>query len=117
MKNEANKVNEKRIQLGLDHLDAKIVYHFYENLETNTFIVAFQEEREVLSTVDGYRKVHYAANSYISPQIEKLVMTIEEYNKYEKQLPLTFGVEPSQITLMSTGVSMDKLAAKKASKT
>ena len=110
MKNGANIFKEKMIHLGLDDLDSKIVYHKYENLETNTLVVAFLEKRNVLSTVDGYRKVSYVANTYISPQMEEHVMTIKDYQRYEKQLPLTLGIKPSQITFMSTGVSMDKLA-------
>ncbi|XHH10386.1 MAG: adenosylcobinamide amidohydrolase [Candidatus Bathyarchaeia archaeon] len=104
------KYQEKPIHLNFEDLNAKIIYHPYEGMETNTLIVAFQEKRSVLSTVEGYRKVDYVANSYISPQIERLVMTIKDYQKYEKQLPKTLGIKPSQITLMSTGVDMDKLA-------
>jgi adenosylcobinamide amidohydrolase len=104
------KFKEKQIPLEIDNLNAKIVYHTYENIETNTLLVAFPQKRNALSTVDGYRKISYVGNSYIPPEIEKLVMTIKNYKTYEKQLPLTLGIKPSQITFMSTGVSMDKHA-------
>jgi len=101
---------ERKIPLELNDLETKIAYHTYEDIETNTLLVAFSEKRRVLSTVDGYRKVNYVGNSYIPPEIEKLVMTIKDYKRYEKQLPLTLGIKPSQITFMSTGVDMDKIA-------
>jgi adenosylcobinamide amidohydrolase len=102
---------EKRIPLEWDNpLEAKIVYHTYEGVETNTLLVGFSEKRRALSTVDGYRKVSYVGNSYIPPKMEPLVMNIKSYKQYEKHLPLTFGVKPSQITFMSTGVDMEKNA-------
>ncbi len=110
MKNELTTFKEKKLALDFENLEAKIAYHTYEGLKTNTLIVAFSQKRSVLSTVDGYRKVSYVGNSYISPEIEKIVMTNKDYRKYQKSLPLTVGIKPSQFTFMSTGVEMDKLA-------
>jgi len=111
MRNELLSIfKEKKIPLELDNLEIRIVYHTYASVETNTLLVAFPEKRRALSTVDGYRKVRYVGNSYISPEIEKHVMTIKDYKRYEKQLPLALGIKPSQITFMSTGVNMDKHA-------
>jgi adenosylcobinamide amidohydrolase len=105
------KFKEKQIPLKIDEkLVAKIVCHTYQGIETNTLLVVFPQKRNALSTVDGYRKISYAGNSYISPEIEKLVMTIKDYKKYGKQLPQILGIKPSQITFMSTGVPMDKHA-------
>lgn len=101
---------EKKIQTKLNNIDAKVVYHSCMDIQTNTLLVSFNEKRSILSTVDGYRKVSYVANTYISPEMEKIVMTIEGYKKFEKQLPLSVGIKPSQISFMSTGVDMDKLA-------
>jgi adenosylcobinamide amidohydrolase len=110
MKNELTIFKEKKIPLELDNLEIRIAYHTYESIKTNTLLVAFPEKRSILSTMDGYRKVSYVGNSYISPEIEKRVMTIKSYKKYEKQLPLTLGIKASQIAFMSTGVDMDKFA-------
>ncbi len=110
MKDAITKFKEKKIPLELPNIEAKVVYHTYENIETNTLIVAFTEKRSVLSTVDGLKKVNYVANSYIPTKMEKIVMTIKDYKRYEKQLPLALGIKPSQITFMSTGVDMGKLA-------
>jgi adenosylcobinamide amidohydrolase len=102
---------EKRIPIALeDGVEVKIVYHTYEGIETNTLLTGFSEKRRTLSTVDGYRKVCYAGNSYIPPKMEPLVMNINGYTRYRKHLPLTFGINPSQITFMSTGVDIDKFA-------
>jgi len=110
MKKELTIIKEEKVSLDFENLEAKIVYHTYEGLKTNTLIVAFPQKKSVLSTVDGYRKVSYVGNSYISPEIEKIVMTLKDYKKYGKKMPLTIGIKPSQITFMSTGVCMDKLA-------
>jgi adenosylcobinamide amidohydrolase len=110
MKSKLMIVKEKKVPLELTNLEAKVVYHTYQGIKTNTLLVAFSEKRRVLSTIDGYKKVNYAGNSYIPPEIEKLVMTKKDYKKYEKQLPQTLGIKPNQITFMSTGVDMDKLA-------
>jgi adenosylcobinamide amidohydrolase len=112
MKSVLTVFKEKQIPLDLESgLEVKIVYHTYEGVETNTLLAGFSEKRRALSTVDGYRKVCYAGNSYIPPKMENLVMNnIEGYKRYGKQLPLTFGVKPSQITFMSTGVDIDKFA-------
>ncbi|MDR2707864.1 MAG: adenosylcobinamide amidohydrolase [Nitrososphaerota archaeon] len=111
MKSDPVAFKEKKISIKeLDHVDAKIVYHTCQGIDTNTLLVAFHEKRHVLSTVDGFRKVSYAGNSYIPPELEKLVMTLKGYKRYEKQLPQSLGIKPGQITFMSTGVNMDDLA-------
>jgi adenosylcobinamide amidohydrolase len=101
---------EKSLPLKIEGLEAKVVYHLYEGINTNTLLVSFPEKRRVLSTMDGYRRVSYVANTYISKQLEELVMNLKAYKKYEKRLPLTLGVKPGEISFMSTGVDMDQLA-------
>ncbi|MCL2291608.1 MAG: adenosylcobinamide amidohydrolase [Candidatus Bathyarchaeota archaeon] len=112
MQNAITVFKEKQIPLEIDDkgVETKIVYHTYEGMETNTLLAIFSEKRNILSTIDGYRKVCYIGNSYIPPKIENHVMNIKGYRRYRKNLPLTFGVKPSQIAIMSTGVNMDKLA-------
>ncbi len=110
MTNATPTFKEKKIPLELAEIEAKIIYHTYQGMKTNTLLVTFTEKRNVLSTVDGYRKVSYVANTHISPEMEEHVMTIKDYKRYEKQLPQTLGIKPNQVTFMSTGVDMDKLA-------
>jgi adenosylcobinamide amidohydrolase len=110
MTNATPTFKEKKVPLELAEIEAKIIYHTYQGMKTNTLLVTFTEKRNVLSTVDGYRKVSYVANTHISPEMEEYVMTIKDYKRYEKQLPQMLGIKPSQVTFMSTGVDMDKLA-------
>jgi adenosylcobinamide hydrolase len=110
MKHTVTKFDEKHVPLKLDGLAAKVIFHSYEGINTNTLLVSFPEKRRVLSTMDGYRKVNYVANTYIPKKLEDIVMKLKAYQRYEKCLPLTLGIKPSQITFMSTGVDMDKLA-------
>ena len=115
MKNLTAQNREKKIQLNLKDTDAKIVYHTYKGIQTNTLLVSFAEKRSILSTIDGYRKVNHVGNTYISHEMEKTVMTIKDYQRFEKQLPLSLGIKPSQISFMSTGVDMDKLSVSEKS--
>jgi adenosylcobinamide amidohydrolase len=110
MKYDLTKFKENRVNLELDPLDVKVVYHSYDDVELNTLLVSFIEKRKVLSTIDGLKKVNYIANTYVPPAIAESIMTIKNYQKFEKTLPLTLGINPSEITLMTTGVNMEKLA-------
>lgn len=104
------KFDEKRIHLEYDNLDVKVVYHSYEDVELNTLLVSFIEKRNVLSTLDGFKTVNYVANTYVPPVLSEQVMTLKSYEKFQRHLPLTLGIKPSEVTLMSTGVNMEKLA-------
>jgi adenosylcobinamide hydrolase len=115
MNRTSTKYDEKSLPLKLQGVDAKIIYHSYEGIKTNTLLISFPEKRRVLSTMDGYRKVNYVGNTYISKQLEEIVMKLKAYQRYEKNLPCTLGIKPGQITLMSTGVDMEKLAVSEKS--
>ncbi len=115
MKYDLTKFKEKRLKLELDPLDVKVVYHSYDDVELNTLLVSFVEKRKALSTIAGLKKVNYIANTFVPPPISEEVMTIKAYQKFQKTLPLTLGINPSEITMMSTGVNMEKLAVCEAS--
>ncbi len=104
------KFDEKRIHLEYDNLDVKVVYHSYEDIELNTLLVSFIEKRQVLSTLSGLRKVNYVANTYVPLELSEQVMTLKDYQKFQRHLPLTLGVKPYEICMMSTGVNMQNLA-------
>jgi adenosylcobinamide amidohydrolase len=110
LKYDLTKFKENRLKLDLDPLDIKVVYHSYDDVELNTLLVSFVEKRKVLSTLDGLRKVNHVANTFVPPPVSEDVMTIKAYQKFQKTLPLTLGINPSEITMMSTGVDMEKLA-------
>ncbi len=110
MKYDLTKFKENRLKFELDPLDAKVVYHSYDDVELNTLLVSFVEKRKVLSTLDGLKKVNHVANTFVPPPLSEEIMSIKSYQKFQKTLPLTLGILPSEITMMSTGVDMEKLA-------
>jgi adenosylcobinamide amidohydrolase len=105
----------RKIQVNIDNIDAKVVYHTYKGIETNTLLLAFNEKRTILSTVDGLKKKSFAANTYISPPLEKLIDTMAANKKYEKKLSKLFQIDPKQISFMGTGINMEKLAVSEKS--
>jgi adenosylcobinamide amidohydrolase len=100
--------NEKKINLDLGDVNAKVVYLSYEGFDLNTLLVSFNEKRRILSTWDGYRTVEFVANNYLPQKLS--LITMKNYAKFEKNFPLTLGVEPTEISFLSTGVNMDNLA-------
>ena len=59
MKEINEKLSEKKINISLDEVDAKVIYHIYKGFKLNTLLVSFGEKRRVLSTLDGYKEVPY----------------------------------------------------------
>jgi adenosylcobinamide hydrolase len=101
-------MKEKTIELQLNDLEAKVIYHTYEGFDLNTLIVGFKEKRKVLSTFDGYRNVKYVGNNYTPLVLSQ--RTMMNYKKFKRRLPLSLGIQPRDIAFLSTGVSMDNLA-------
>jgi len=110
MRYNLTKFKEERLKLKLDTLDAKVVYHTYQDVELNTLLVSFVQKRQVLSTLDGLKRVNHVANTYVPSPLSEQIMTLEKYQKFQKRLPLTLGITPKDIAFMSTGVDMEKLA-------
>ncbi len=101
-------MREKKINLELDGIETKIVYHTYEGFDLNTLIIAFEESRRILSTFDGYKTVKFVGNNYTPLQLSK--RTMRNYKKFKRKLPLSLGIRPSDIAFLSTGVNMDDMA-------
>jgi adenosylcobinamide hydrolase len=109
------KLSEKKINLSLEGVDAKVVYHIFEGFKLNTLIVSFGERRSVLSTWDGYREVKFVGNNYSPIDLSKCTMKDQNYDEFQKKLPLALGLQPEEISFLSTGVDMDNLAVCKKS--
>jgi len=101
-------VKERKIELELGGIEAKIVYHAYKGVELNTLLVSFGEKRRVLSTLDGYKEVKFVANTYTPLSLSR--HTMKNYGEFQKNFPLALGIRPEEITFLSTGVDMDDLA-------
>jgi adenosylcobinamide hydrolase len=110
-------LKEKKINLALNEIEAKIVYLTYEEFTLNMLLVSFGEKRRVLSTRDGFKTVQFASNTYIHPGLLNRVSA-----KFEKHIPVTFefelekrlldtlGIAYGEIALLNTAVDMKHLA-------
>jgi len=105
---KTGKWKEKKLNLALDGVEAKVVYLTYEGFDLNTLIVSFGEKRRVLSTWDGHREVKFVGNTYTPLTLSKHTMT--NYEEFQNKFPLTLGIRPEEIAFLSTGVDMDNLA-------
>ncbi len=99
---------EKKLELSLDGVEAKVVYHKYKGFKLNTLLVGFGEKRRVLSTLDGYKEVPFVGNTYTPLPLSKC--TMKNYRGVKRNFPLALGIGPRAITFLSTGVDMDNLA-------
>lgn len=101
-------MKERKIELELEEIEAKIVYHTYKSVELNTLLVSFGEKRRVLSTLEGYKEVKFVANAYTPLSLSR--HTMKNYWEFQKNFPLALGISPEEITFLSTGVDMADLA-------
>ena len=101
-------MKEKKINLALKGIEAKVVYHTYEGFNLNTLLVSFGEKRRVLSTWDGHREVKFVGNTYTPRALSE--RTMKNYEEFQKKFPLALGISPEEIAFLSTSVDMDNLA-------
>jgi len=110
-----NNQKEFKLNLDLNGVDARVIYHKYNDVELNTAIVYFKQKRKVLSTLDGLRHVHFVANTYVPLELSKKIMTLRNYDQFKHRLPATLGIDRKDIIFLSTGVNMEKVALSKKS--
>jgi adenosylcobinamide amidohydrolase len=102
------KIDEKKIPTSIEEIDAKIVYHIYKGFKLNTLLISFGGKRRVISTLEGYKEVHYVANNYTPLPLSQ--QTMKNFREYKRNFPLALGMGPKAIAFISTGVDMDQLA-------
>jgi adenosylcobinamide hydrolase len=101
-------LNEKKLNLALEGVEVKIVYHTYKGFKLNTLLVSFGEKRRVLSTWDGYREGRFVANVYTPLALSKI--TMRNYEVFQNDFPSALGISPEDVSFLSTGVDMDNVA-------
>ncbi|MGB9853654.1 MAG: adenosylcobinamide amidohydrolase [Candidatus Bathyarchaeales archaeon] len=101
---------EKRvINLKIEGPKAEILYHKYRNCDMKTLLVSFNgEKRRILSTWDGYRLVKFVGNVSVPQSLAEY--TMKNYEMFERELPQSLGINPEEISFLSTGADMDNLA-------
>jgi len=101
-------MRKKEIGLQIENLKAEVLYHKYRNFDVNTLLVSFKEKRRIISTLEGYKKVFYVANSYQPLEISEIIM--KNYAAFEVDFPKVLGISPSDLSFLSTGANMNNLA-------
>jgi adenosylcobinamide hydrolase len=101
-------MKKKEIEMHIENMKAEVLYHKYRNVDVNTLLVSFGEKRRVISTLDGYRKVSFVANSYQPPELSESIM--KNYATFEEDFPKALGIPRSDLAVLSTGANMDNLA-------
>ena len=101
-------MKKKEIKLKLENVNAQVLYHKYRNVDVNTLLVSFNEKRRVISTLDGYRKVRFVANSYQPLELSHVIMN--NYAAFEEDFPNVLGIPRNDLAFLSTGANMNNLA-------
>ena len=87
MNDEVTKFKENKINLELQEIDARVIYHKYDGVELNTALICFDKKRKILSTKDGLKQVNFVANTVCSNGLANSTMTIKEHQKFLRRLP------------------------------
>lgn len=103
-------MNSRKVNLNLEETDAKIIYHYFKDVEVKTFFVSFAVESRVLSTLEGFKEVKFVGNNYNPPQLWDFIHRNKE--EYEKKICSDLGVELVDIAMLYTGVNMDDISIK-----
>jgi adenosylcobinamide amidohydrolase len=101
-------MNHKVIKLKLENLEAKVLYHKYRNVDVNTLLVSFKEKHRIVSTWEGYKEVHFVANTFQPPLLSEI--TMKNYSMFEEEFPKHLGIPQNEISFLSTGANMNNLA-------
>ncbi|MFW6117335.1 MAG: adenosylcobinamide amidohydrolase [Thermoproteota archaeon] len=101
-------MRRREVKLRLEGIKAHVLYHKFRNFDVNTLLVAFKDKRRILSTMEGYKEVHYVANSYQPSELSSSIM--ENYEAFEEEFPSVLGVSLDDISFLSTGANMENLA-------
>ncbi|MCL1977068.1 MAG: adenosylcobinamide amidohydrolase, partial [Candidatus Bathyarchaeota archaeon] len=103
-------LKETPINLQFKEANARVVYHKYEDVLLNLTLVSFNEQRQVLSTMDGLQKVSNVGNVFVPDPLSTRHMTLHSYDKFKKQLPKSLGLSHKDFIFLSTGVNMECMA-------
>lgn len=101
-------MNKKEIELNLKNVKAQVLYHKYQNVDVNTLLISFNEKRRLISTLDGYMKVHFVANHYQPLELSQKAM--KNYDAFKENFPKVLGIPHDDLAFLSTGANMNNLA-------
>ncbi|MCW4017811.1 MAG: adenosylcobinamide amidohydrolase [Candidatus Bathyarchaeota archaeon] len=110
---------EKTINVSLDGVSAKVVYHKHEGFETNTLLVSFDEAHRVFSTSEGCKRVPSVGITHIPNALFRhMIKSCDGFEKacpayledeLKNSLAATLGLPRRNVAFLSTAVSMNDL--------
>lgn len=106
-------MNERKITVSLEAVQAKVVYHAYRSFELKTLLVSLGEKQRVLSTREGFKRASFVANHYNPRELWDLIH--DHYEEFEGRLPGILGVESEELAMLTTAADMDNLAVSETS--
>ncbi len=94
-----------------DEIDARIFYHFYDEVGVKTFLVSFGKNKRVLSTFEGFKTVKFVGNHYDPPELwgASHLLKIEEH---KTQICKELKIYPDDTAMLFIGADMDNISIK-----
>jgi len=100
-------MKERKIEIGLEGVEAKVIYHRLKGFEVKTLLLSFDRPRRVLSTMEGFKEVRFVGNHYDPPELWDYLH--EHFEEHRNWLPQALGLLPEKSAFLFTGADMDNL--------
>lgn len=104
-------MKEREIALDLEKTSAKIINHTYRNAAVKTLAISFADEREILSTREGFKSVKAVCNCYVPPSLWDFMHKSSDV--YSAEVAGMLGLNTDVVGLLFTGVDMDYVTLRK----
>jgi len=101
------KMKERKIEIGLEGVEAKVIYHQLKGFEVKTLLLSFDGPRRVLSTMEGFKEVRFVGNHYDPPELWDYLH--EHFEEHRSWLPQALRLPPEESAFLFTGADMDNL--------
>ncbi len=100
-------MRERKIEIGVEGAEAKIIYHELRGFEVKTLLVSLESPRRVLSTMEGFKEVRFVGNHYDPPELWDYLH--EHFEEHRSWLPQALDLPPAESAFLFTGADMDNL--------
>ena len=100
-------MKERKVEIGLDGVEAKVIYHRLKGFEVKTLLLSLDRPRWVLSTLEGFKEVRFVGNHYDPPELWEYLH--EHFEEHRNWLPQALGLPPEESAFLFTGADMDNL--------
>jgi len=100
-------MKERNVEIGLEGVEAKVIYHRLKGFEVKALLLSFDRPRRVLSTLEGFKEVRFVGNHYDPPELWDYLH--EHFEEHRNWLPQALGLPPEESAFLFTGADMDNL--------